>query len=137
MALPRQTQTGTLSMGEDSLSTLQLLESSHPLIPLVLLDPDNAKINVIKYFLHKYSLDGLIKDLVCGICANADDVPEDHPQRTRTYTDSTALLKHLFSCETTFHRTNYVRCNFCGLLIERTVPEYLIRVPQDKDDTAN
>ena len=24
--------------------------------PLVLLDPDNAKINVIKYFLHKYSL---------------------------------------------------------------------------------
>ena len=124
-------------MGEASLTALQLLQESHPLLPLVLLDPDNAKINVIKHFLQKYSLDDAIKDFICGICANADDVPIDHPQRTRRYKDTTALLKHLASCEATLHRANYLRCNFCGLLIERGVPEYILREPQDMEDTVD
>ena len=76
-------------MGEASLTALQLLQESHPLLPLVLLDPDNAKINVIKQFLHKYSFDDVIKDFVCGICANANS-PQDHPSAL----EDTMILCH-------------------------------------------
>lgn len=98
-----------------------MLEDSHPLLPLILRDPDNAKVNVINFHLAKFAKEELPQELVCGICD--EHLPENDPQRGRKYNDSTALVKHVISCQNTHCSEDFMRCNFCGSMVRRTIPD--------------